>query len=79
MRCTSFYVPKRAIKAVANFIGDHEVCNSIEGLTEDGEIIIEVEYEKEQTKVIDSLESLIDSFDNDEESTEEEGEEEETN
>jgi len=62
MRSVIFNVPKRGIKQVASFIGENEIKNSIDGLNDDSEIILSVDYEKDESETIDELEALIDSF-----------------
>jgi len=62
MRNTVFYVPKKAIKEVAQYIGDNDLTNSINGLSEDGEIILDVDYEKEDSEAIEGLHTILESY-----------------
>jgi hypothetical protein len=59
MRTKEINVPIDAMEDVADFIADHELTNEILGSTEDGEITISIEYEKEDRKVIFELMELV--------------------
>lgn len=84
MRTRNFEVPADLITEFAQIMEDHELDNVIEGVTEDGEIEISVDYEPAQKKVIEQIHEIIDRYhdenevdDLEEESEEEEEEEEE--
>ncbi|HTA63217.1 MAG TPA: hypothetical protein VK835_12205 [Bacteroidia bacterium] len=55
-------------------MAEHELTNEINGVTEDGEILIEVSYEKDERAAVFALTELLDDYYDDEE--EEESEEE---
>lgn len=48
MKTKELIVPKEIIEEFSDLIAEHEIENSIQGSTEDGEIIVEVQYEKEE-------------------------------
>jgi hypothetical protein len=59
MRTKEINVPLDAMEDVADFIADHNLNNEILGSTEDGEIILSIEYEKEDRKVIFELMEIV--------------------
>ena len=67
MRTREFYVPLDKLIEFAQVIDENEITNSITGVTDDDEIIIEVEYEKSELEIIQGLEDLIYSDDEDDE------------
>ncbi len=75
MRNTTFYVPEEAIQEVVQFIDDNDISNSIEGMTEDGELILEISYEREESAIIEELHAILENYE--EEDDEEEDDEEE--
>lgn len=74
MRTKEFEVPVEVIKDFAELIEEHELSNEILGLNEDGDLRIEISYEKDDREALMNLMELIDDFY--EEETEEEEEEE---
>ncbi|HEY9049286.1 MAG TPA: hypothetical protein VIN08_25465 [Ohtaekwangia sp.] len=76
MRTRNFEVPADLITEFAQIMEDHELDNVIEGVTEDGEIEISVDYEPAQKKVIEQIHEIIDRYhdENEENDLEEEGE-----
>ena len=79
MRTRNFEVPTDLITEFAQIMEDHELDNVIEGVTEDGEIEISVDYEPAQNKVIEQIHEIIDRYhdENELDDLEEESEEEE--
>jgi len=76
MRTRNFEVPADLITEFAQIMEDHELDNVIEGVTEDGEIEISVDYEPAQKKIIEQIHEIIDRYhdENEENDLEEEGE-----
>ncbi len=72
MKSRTFNVPEELIVEFAQVLGQHGLANSIEGITQEGEVIIEVDYENPQRKVIHELHDLIDDFNDEEEEEDEE-------
>lgn len=62
MRKAEFYVPSEAMAAFADQLAGRRFNNTITGINEDGEIIIEVEYEKDQNDEVDELEEILDKL-----------------
>ncbi len=77
MKSRTFNVPEELIVEFAQVLGKHDLANSIEGTTKQGEVIIEVDYETPQRKVIHELHDLIDDFNEEEEDDENEDEDDE--
>ena len=65
MRRREFNVPLDNLIEFAQILDEKEITNSICGVTEEDEIIVEVEYDKSELKIIQELEDLI-YFDEDE-------------
>lgn len=60
MKTKELLVPKEIIEEFADLISEHEIENFIQGSTEEGDIIVEVQYEKEERHGIYALMELID-------------------
>lgn len=72
IRTKEFQVPSDFIEEFAEALAENELTNEINGVTEDGEILIEVSYEKEERAAVFALTELLDDYyDNEEESEEE--------
>lgn len=66
-------VPTAVIVEVADLLLDNEITNDIVGTDPDNdELIIEVEYEKEQREIIHQIEDVIADFEESEEDEESE-------
>jgi hypothetical protein len=65
MKTKEINVPAEIITEFADLLAEHNLTNEILGSTDDGEIIIEVQYEKEERQAVFELLELID--DNEEE------------
>ena len=74
MRKAEFIVPQEAAVAFSDELINRNLSNEITGTTEDNELVIEVVYEKEESKEVDELELHLDNLI---EQLEEESEEEE--
>ncbi len=62
MRKVEFIVPTEIIVAFAEELTSREIKNSITGTTEDDEIIIEVEYDKNESDAVDELEEILEKL-----------------
>jgi hypothetical protein len=70
-------VPTAVIVEVADLLLDNEITNDIIGTDPDNdELIIEVEYEKEQREIIHQIEDIIADFEESDEDEESEDEKE---
>lgn len=67
MNTKELIVPKEIIEEFSDLIAEHEIENSIQGSTEDGEIIVEVQYEKEERQGVYALMELIDDYNEEDE------------
>lgn len=74
MRKAEFTVPHEVIVEFSDAMLKQQLSNEITGTTEDGEVIVEVHYEKEESDEVDVLETTLDELI---EGLEEESEEEE--
>lgn len=74
MRKAEFTVPQEVIVEFSDALLKQQLINEITGTTEDGEVIVEVHYEKEESDEVDVLETTLDELI---EELEEESEEEE--
>lgn len=77
MRKAEFRVPQDVAVEFCDELTDHSFTNEIVGTTDDNELVVEVSYDKEESKTIDALEAHLESLCEGLE-TEEEEEEEET-
>lgn len=76
MRTRNFELPADLITEFAKLMEKHELDNVIEGVTEDGEIQISVDYEADEKKIIERIHDMIDRYHDDEEEEEDENDEE---
>ena len=76
MKSRTFNVPEELIIEFAEVLEKYDLPNSIEGTTDDGEIVIEVDYEDKQRKIIHQLNDLIDDFNEEDEDEEDDTDEE---
>lgn len=72
MRSKEFEVPTDFINEFAEALAEHELTNEINGVTEDGDILIEISYEKNERASVFALTELLDDYYEDEEELEEE-------
>ena len=62
MRKAEFKVPQDIVVEFCQELTDHSLTNEIIGTTENDEIIIEVGYDKEESKEVDELEIHLESL-----------------
>ena len=62
MRTAEFAVPSEVMAEFATEMAERELDNKVVGTTEDEEILVEVMYEKEETKAVDELEEILDGL-----------------
>ena len=75
MRKAEFEVPQEAMTEFADELASRNLNNTVIGTTEDGEIIIEVEYDKDESDNVDELEDILEKIriEAEEESEDDEG------
>ena len=71
MRTKEFEVPTDFITEFAEALAEHELTNEINGVTEEGDILIEVSYEKNERANVFALSELLDDYIESEEESEE--------
>ncbi len=76
MRKAEFAVPSEVMAEFAASMAERELDNSIIGSDEDGDILVEVRYEKEEAESIDELEAYLDELREQIESEDDEDDEE---
>ena len=59
MKTKEINVPVEIIAEFADLLAEHNLTNEILGSTEDGEIIIEVQYEKKERQAVFDLLELV--------------------
>lgn len=62
MRKAEFTVPLDVILDFAQELTEKKLTNEITGITEDDELVIEVLYDMQESKVVDELEEHLDSL-----------------
>lgn len=62
MRKAEFIVPQHSAVEFADAMLERELKSSITGTTQDEELVIEVEYEKNETDQVDELEEILDKL-----------------
>lgn len=80
MKSRTFEVPLDVMGDFAKVMDDNGFDNLIEGVVENGDIIVRVDYEADQRDVINEIHDIIDNYNDnrdDEEDEEEEDEDEE--
>ncbi len=77
MRKAEFAVPSEVMAEFADKLAEQDLDNKIMGTNDDYEVIVEVEYERDQSKEIDSLEEYLNELREQIEEDEDENEEEE--
>jgi hypothetical protein len=79
MRERNFEVPVDLMIEFVKIMEEQEFDNVIEGVTEDGEILVRVDYEPEQKAVINKLHDLIDTYHENHEDDEDNEDEDDNN
>ncbi|MDP2385644.1 MAG: hypothetical protein Q8M29_04685 [Bacteroidota bacterium] len=77
MRKAEFEVPSEVMAEFADEMVNRDLDNKVIGTNEDSEILVEVIYEKEESKSVDELEKILDNLREQMEEEEEEEEEDE--
>ena len=77
MRNAEFNVHPQVIIEFVEELTNRNLSNSIVGITQEGEISIEVEYEKSENKEVDELEEILEKLSAELEEETEEGDEDE--
>ncbi len=62
MRKAEFNVHPQVIVEFTEELTDRDLVNSLTGTTEKGEVIVEVEYEKNESKLVDELEGILENL-----------------
>lgn len=62
MRTREFNIPTGILADVADKIVEHDLVNEILGSTEDGEIIVEISYEKNQRESVFDIQEIIEDY-----------------
>ena len=62
MRKAEFNVPSEVMAEFAEAMAESNLSNTINGTTKDGEIIIEVEYDKDEANEVDELEAVLEKL-----------------
>jgi hypothetical protein len=79
MRSRTFDVPLDVMGDFAQMVDDNELSNEIDGVADNGDIIVTVDYEPYEKRAIENIHELIDRYNDtrEEEENEEEEEQEE--
>lgn len=59
MRKADFEVPSEVMEEFTDAMVNRDLDNTITGTTEEGDIIIEVQYERNEAKAVDELENVL--------------------
>jgi len=59
MRKAEFYVPSEAMVEFADALASRKLDNTVAGTTHEGEVVIEVNYERDDTDDVDELEETL--------------------
>ncbi|MBU0487983.1 MAG: hypothetical protein KKD31_08550 [Bacteroidetes bacterium] len=62
MRKIEFEVPEHLLADFAAEIADRNLANTITGTTSDKKIVIEIEFEREESDLIDELEDFFEEL-----------------
>jgi hypothetical protein len=62
MRSAEFNVHPEIIVEFVDELASRDLNNSIVGTTDEGEVIIKIEYEKNETEEIDDLEKILENL-----------------
>jgi hypothetical protein len=76
MRSRTFDVPLDVMGDFAQMVDDNELVNEIDGVADNGDIIVTVDYEPYEKKIIEIIHELIDRYNDTREEEENEKEEE---
>lgn len=62
MRKIEFEVPQRIMADFAEEISERNLTNTITGTTGDKKVVIEIEFDKEESEMVDELEEIFDNL-----------------
>ncbi len=62
MKTRVFEVPKKLIREFASMMDKHELNNRIQGVNDEGEIEIAIEYESDQKKAIGEIDQMLNEY-----------------
>jgi hypothetical protein len=62
MRKIELFIPTEVLAEFSEELVKRNLTNSISGTTDDGEIVIEIEYNKSETDDVDALEELLEKL-----------------
>lgn len=62
MRKIELFIPTEVLAEFSEELVKRNLTNSISGTTDDGEIVIEIEYDKSETDDVDALEELLEKL-----------------
>ncbi len=62
MRKIELFIPVEVLAEFSEEMVKRNLKNGISGTSEDGEIVIEIEYDKSETDDVDALEELLDKL-----------------
>jgi hypothetical protein len=62
MRKAEFEVPSEVMAEFAEEMASRDLDNKVIGTNEDNEIVVEVNYEREESKSVDELEKILDNL-----------------
>jgi hypothetical protein len=65
MKTRTFEVPADSITEFAEIIGNNDLDNTIQGINDDEEIIVDVHYEADERQAVFELMELLDPDDDD--------------
>ena len=65
MKTRSFEVPADMMPEFAEILGEHELDNTIQGINDDNEILIDVDYDPDDRDAVMELMLLLDPDDED--------------
>ncbi|MBI4947606.1 MAG: hypothetical protein HY840_14530 [Bacteroidetes bacterium] len=62
MRKAEFFVPSEVMAEFAQELASKNLSNSITGTTEENEVIVEIEYDRDEADEVDELEELLEKL-----------------
>ncbi len=62
MRKAEFLVPSEAIVEFTDEMASRHLDNTVTGTTTEGEIVLEVSYERDETDEVDELEKILEKI-----------------
>jgi hypothetical protein len=62
MRKAEFLIPSEAMVEFTDEMANRDLAGTVSGTTDEDEIILEVEYEKDESDQVDELEAILDKL-----------------